>query len=102
MLDLIIGTAVAVLSGMGVGSGGLLVVYLTLAGGIAQPAAQALNLFFFIFVISLDEKLNSRRIICLIGISVSSFFTVYLKTAIDSPKETLFLLYSRRNTNRVL
>ena len=49
MLDLLIGTAVAVLSGMGVGSGGLLVVYLTLAGGIAQPAAQALNLFFFIF-----------------------------------------------------
>ena len=45
MLDLLIGTAVAVLSGMGVGSGGLLVVYLTLAGGMQQPAAQALNLF---------------------------------------------------------
>ena len=33
LLDILAGTAVAVLSGMGVGSGGLLVVYLTLAAG---------------------------------------------------------------------
>lgn len=61
MLDLIIGTAVAVLSGMGVGSGGLLVVYLTLAGGMAQPAAQALNLFFFIFAAGASTAVNIRR-----------------------------------------
>ena len=61
MLDLIIGTAVAVLSGMGVGSGGLLVVDLTLAGGIAQPAAQALNLFFFIFAAGASTAVNIRR-----------------------------------------
>ena len=61
MLDLLIGTAVAVLSGMGVGSGGLLVVYLTLAGGIAQPAAQALNLFFFIFAAGASTAVNIRR-----------------------------------------
>ena len=61
MLDLLIGTAVAVLSGMGVGSGGLLVVYLTLSGGIAQPAAQALNLFFFIFAAGASTAVNIRR-----------------------------------------
>ena len=61
MLDLLIGTAVAVLSGMGVGSGGLLVVYLTLAGGMAQPAAQALNLFFFIFAAGASTAVNIRR-----------------------------------------
>ena len=61
MLDLLIGTAVAVLSGMGVGSGGLLVVYLTLAGGMQQPAAQALNLFFFIFAAGASTAVNIRR-----------------------------------------
>ena len=49
LLDILAGTAVAVLSGMGVGSGGLLVVYLTLAAGMQQAPAQALNLFFFLF-----------------------------------------------------
>ena len=61
MLYLLIGTAVAVLSGMGVGSGGLLVVYLTLAGGMQQPAAQALNLFFFIFAAGASTAVNIRR-----------------------------------------
>ncbi len=61
MLDIIIAAAVAVLSGMGVGSGGLLVVYLTLAAGMAQPAAQALNLFFFLFAAGASTAVNIRR-----------------------------------------
>ena len=61
MLDLIVGTAVAVLSGMGVGSGGLLVVYLTLAAGMSQAPAQALNLFFFLFAASASTAVNIRR-----------------------------------------
>lgn len=61
MLDIIVGTAVAVLSGMGVGSGGLLVVYLTLAAGISQAPAQALNLFFFLFAASASTAVNIRR-----------------------------------------
>lgn len=61
MLDIIVGTAVAVLSGMGVGSGGLLVVYLTLAAGMSQAPVQALNLFFFLFAASASTAVNIRR-----------------------------------------
>ncbi len=38
----------AVLSGLGVGSAGLFVLYLTLIAGYAQPEAQAINLLFFL------------------------------------------------------
>lgn len=38
----------AVLSGLGVGSAGLFVLYLTLVAGYTQPEAQALNLLFFL------------------------------------------------------
>ena len=40
--------AIALLSGMGVGSGGLLVIYLTLWENMPQLAAQGLNLLFFL------------------------------------------------------
>ena len=40
---------VAALSGMGVGSGGLFVAYLTLVCGVTQLRAQGLNLAFFLF-----------------------------------------------------
>ena len=38
----------AILSGLGIGSAGLFVLYLTLIAGYDQPEAQALNLLFFI------------------------------------------------------
>lgn len=38
----------AILSGLGIGSAGLFVLYLTLIEGYSQPEAQALNLLFFI------------------------------------------------------
>ena len=38
----------AILSGLGVGSAGLFVLYLTLVAGYSQPEAQALNLLFFL------------------------------------------------------
>lgn len=40
---------IAILCGMGLGSGGLFVVYLTTLAGYEQLAAQGLNLYFFIF-----------------------------------------------------
>lgn len=61
MLDMLVGAAVAVLSGMGVGSGGLLAVYLTLVTDVDQPAAQALNLFFFLFAAAASTAVNVRR-----------------------------------------
>ena len=41
-------TAIALLSGLGVGSGGLLVIWLT-AIGVDTQSARALNLLFFVF-----------------------------------------------------
>lgn len=38
----------AILSGLGVGSAGIFVLYLTLIAGFPQPEAQALNLLFFL------------------------------------------------------
>ncbi|MBQ8006010.1 MAG: sulfite exporter TauE/SafE family protein [Clostridia bacterium] len=49
MGDFAFGFAAAVLSGLGVGSGGLLVIYLTMLGQYEQVIAQGLNLLFFIF-----------------------------------------------------
>ena len=56
--------AIAVLSGLGVGSGGLLVIYLTLTQKLPQLTAQGVNLVFFILasLSSLAFTLNKRRI----------------------------------------
>ena len=44
-----IATLIAILSGLGVGSGGLLVIWLTMIGGIDAERARGLNLLFFVF-----------------------------------------------------
>ncbi len=49
MIDFFFGTAAAVLSGLGVGSGGLLVIYLTMFDAYEQIQAQGINLLFFLF-----------------------------------------------------
>lgn len=48
MLDFIVGFITSLLSGMGVGGGGLLVIYLVLVKGLAQYDSQGINLAFFI------------------------------------------------------
>jgi uncharacterized membrane protein YfcA len=55
---------IASLSGLGVGSGGILVIYLTLIEGMPQLAAQGANLIFFILasLASLLFNLPKRRI----------------------------------------
>lgn len=47
--DILASFLAAALSGLGVGSGGLLVIYLTLVAGLDQHAAQGINLLFFLF-----------------------------------------------------
>lgn len=47
LLDTLASAIIAILTGLGVGSGGLLVIYLTLVSGIDQPVAQGINLLFF-------------------------------------------------------
>lgn len=47
-MKMIVGMAVALLSGLGIGGGGLLVIYLVFFGGEEQIAAQGINLLFFV------------------------------------------------------
>ena len=46
--DILAAAISALLSGMGMGSGGVLVIYLTLWAGIEQYTAQGINLLFFL------------------------------------------------------
>ncbi len=48
IIDLAAAFAVAVLCGMGVGGGGLFVIYLTLCRSVPQLEAQGINLAFFV------------------------------------------------------
>ena len=64
VLDRAIALLIAVLSGMGIGSGGLFVLFLRAFHGTDQLTAQGLNLLFFIFATaaSLCIHLTRRRI----------------------------------------
>ncbi len=55
---------IAVLSGMGMGSGGLLVVFLTLFADVPQIRAQGINLLFFLFSsgASMLRHVNTRTL----------------------------------------
>ena len=51
ILNIIVGFLVAMLMGMGVGGGGLFVIFLTLCLNFGQINAQGTNLMFFIITI---------------------------------------------------
>jgi uncharacterized membrane protein YfcA len=61
----IISLIIAVLSGMGVGGGGLLVIYLTLFENTDQLIAQGANLAFFLFagIASTAYSLKRKKIV---------------------------------------
>ena len=61
MTDFIVSFLIALLSGMGIGSGGFLVLYLTLAEGMAQFPAQGINLLFFLFSASASLLIHMRK-----------------------------------------
>lgn len=63
-IDIAVTFAVAVLSGMGIGSGGLMVLYLTLVRDAPQLQSQGFNLLFFLFAAasSMAVHLARRRI----------------------------------------
>ncbi len=48
VLDTVIGAVTGVLSGMGVGGGSLLMLYLTLFSDVTQRTAQGINLLYFL------------------------------------------------------
>lgn len=59
--DILVGFIVAVLSGLGVGSSGLLVVYLTAVHKLQQQEAQGVNLLFFIVAASFSLLVHRRK-----------------------------------------
>lgn len=62
--DIAAGVLFGMLAGMGIGGGGLLVIYLTLIRSYAQTDAQAINLMFFVFAAAaaLSVHLRKRKI----------------------------------------
>lgn len=81
IIDIIACFFIALLSGMGVGSAGLLVVWLTVTTSISQLTAQGLNLYFFLFSAgaSLIVHIQKRKIfwsVVLLMICVGSVGTL--------------------------
>ena len=48
MVAILVGAALGFLSGLGVGGGSLLLLWLTLAAGVPQETARVMNLMFFL------------------------------------------------------
>ena len=65
MIEFVATFLIAVLSGMGVGSGGLFVIWLTFATDMPQLTSQGLNLLFFLFAsgASMLVHLTKRKIL---------------------------------------
>lgn len=61
LLDIAVGVLMGVLTGMGIGGGGLLVMYLTAVRGMGQVAAQGCNLLFFVFASASSLYVHSRK-----------------------------------------
>ena len=64
MESVIVSFLISILSGMGVGGGGLFVIYLSMFTSTSQLAAQGINLLFFIFssFASVAIQINRRNI----------------------------------------
>lgn len=87
ILDIIAGTLCAALAAMGVGGGGILVIYLTMFRGMEQRTAQGLNLLFFICsaIASLAFHLKKRRLdtVTVLSFSVSGCIGAYLGSVLS-------------------
>ena len=84
-------TVIAILSGLGIGSGGLLVIWLTMIGGIDAEMARGHNLLFFVFSASaalLVHLFNGRvklRPVAILSLlaCVGTLIGTYLGSMID-------------------
>ncbi|MBE6708224.1 MAG: sulfite exporter TauE/SafE family protein [Ruminococcaceae bacterium] len=59
--DILAGIFMGTLTGMGIGGGGLLVLYLTAIDGIGQLEAQGCNLLFFVYASAAALFIHSRK-----------------------------------------
>lgn len=64
VVDTLVSLLIGVLAGLGVGSGGLLIVYMTAVDGMDQLSAQGLNLAVFVFALgaAVIVHLHRRRL----------------------------------------
>lgn len=84
---------IAILSGLGVGSGGLLVIWLTMVQGMDAIGARGLNLLFFVFSASaalifhiLRKRLRFRLVIFMalaacVGTAIGSYVGAYISAS---------------------
>ncbi len=92
MTDIIAAFFSAALAGMGVGGGGLLLIYLLFVTDMPQHTAQLVNLIFFIFASasSLTVHIGKRRIPCsavllfALGGVIGAYFGVRTASVTDS------------------
>ena len=83
---------IGLLSGMGMGSAGLFVLYLTSIGGMAQAEAQGLNLIFYLcsagaslLLHAQKQKVSPRMIRFLVAFAVLGVFPgTYLAGVLDA------------------
>ncbi len=61
MIDFFAAMVIAILAGMGVGGGGLLVLYLVFVKDMGQLHAQGLNLVFFIFAAGASLVYHAKK-----------------------------------------
>ncbi len=90
-LNMAVATLIATLAGLGIGGGGLLVIYMTLVLGTPQLAAQGINLVFFVFSAAASllvhykkRNINVKLVTTLaIGGICGSVFGVYLSHTLE-------------------
>ena len=93
-----------IIGAMGIGGGGILIIYLTLFADMEQMAAQGINLLFFIpcAVVALIIHIRKKRIVWktvlpmivggLIGVAVGSYFAGIIGSGILGKIFAVFLV----------
>lgn len=92
MMNFLIAFLISALAGIGVGGGGLLVLYLTLICGEEQLIAQGINIAFFMasaifaMIFHFRKRHLNFTVICFVGIlgAVGSVFGALLAKHLDS------------------
>lgn len=100
----IAGILSGIIGAMGIGGGGILIIYLTLFADMEQMTAQGINLLFFIpcAVVALIIHIRKKRIVWktvlpmivggLIGVAVGSYFAGIIGSGILGKVFAVFLV----------
>lgn len=106
IISIIVAFVISALSGLGVGGGGLFVIYLALFTSTPQLTVQGINLAFFLFSASasLIIHLQKRRIfflaVCvmslfgIVGAVAGSFFSAWIEESLLRKAFGVMLIFS--------